>query len=85
MFGFLMAHSSLSKFKKKFDPRIYNGAMFLGLKGISVKSHGGTDAYGFSCAIESAIKMAQNDICEKTKEEIATVLNMSALDDTTAP
>ena len=85
MFGFLMAHSSLSKFKKKFDPRIYNGAMFLGLKGISVKSHGGTDAYGFSCAIEAAIKMARQNICEKTKNEISNVLNMSALDDTTAP
>lgn len=85
MFGFLMAHPSLSKFKKKLDPRLYNGAMFLGLKGISVKSHGGADAFAFSCAIESAIKMAQNDICEKTKTEIANVLNMSALDDTSAP
>lgn len=85
MFGFLMAHPSLARFKKKYDPRLYNGAMFLGLKGISVKSHGGADAFGFSCAIESAIKMARNDLCNKIKEEAATVLNMSALDDTTAP
>lgn len=85
MFGFLMAHPSLSRFKKKLDPRLYNGAMFLGLKGISVKSHGGADAFAFSCAIESAIKMARNDICEKTKVEVANVLNMSALDDTSAP
>ena len=80
-----MAHPSLSRFKKKLDPRLYNGAMFLGLKGISVKSHGGADAFAFSCAIESAIKMAHNDICEKTKVEVANVLNMSALDDTSAP
>ncbi len=85
MVGFLMAHPSLARFKKKYDPRRYNGAMFLGLKGISVKSHGGTDAFGFSCAIESAIQMARNDLCNKIKDEAASVLNMSALDDTTAP
>ena len=85
MFGFLMAHPSLSRFKKKFDPRIYNGAMFLGLKGISVKSHGSADGFAFSCAIESAIKMAKNNLCDRIKDEAAIILNMSALDDTSAP
>ena len=60
--------------KKKFDPRRYNGAMFLGLNGISVKSHGGADAFSFACAVESAIRMARNDLCIKIKNELANLI-----------
>ena len=45
--GFLLARSGLRRFRHKLDPRRYNGAVFLGLNGISVKSHGGTDALDF--------------------------------------
>lgn len=38
---------AMRKMKKTMDPRLYNGAMFVGLNGLSVKSHGGTDAFGF--------------------------------------
>ena len=41
----------------RIDPRRYNGAMFLGLNGIAVKSHGGTDAFGFANAIGVAVDM----------------------------
>ena len=46
-FSLIFSYFSLKKFKKKLDPRKYNGAIFLGLKGPVVKSHGSTDAIGF--------------------------------------
>lgn len=52
------------------DPRLYNGAMFLGLNGLSVKSHGGADAFAFSIAINNAIKSVKGDLNERIKEEI---------------
>lgn len=78
--GFLIAKPALSQLKKKMDPRIYNGAMFLGLKGISVKSHGGADAFAFSCAIESAIRMARNNLCDKIKTELKHVMDVDVPD-----
>ena len=49
--GYVFAKHSLDKLRNRSDPRRYNGAMFLGLNGICVKSHGGTDALGFATAI----------------------------------
>src|SRR6266481_5328900 len=46
--GYLFARGALKKFAARLDPRRYNGAMFLGLAGIAVKSHGSTDAFGTS-------------------------------------
>ena len=57
--GYLLARSALKKFRDKMDPRRYNGAVFLGLNGIAVKSHGGTDAFGFSNAIDVAANLVQ--------------------------
>ena len=53
------------------DPRRYNGAVFLGLNGITVKSHGGTDALGFANAIGVAADMAQYDFIEQVKLDLA--------------
>ncbi len=78
--GFLLAAPALIKLKKKMDPRNYNGAMFLGLKGISVKSHGGADAHAFSCAVEAAIRMAKNNLCDKIKEELRHVMDVDVPD-----
>ena len=47
------------------DPRKHNGGVFLGLNGIVVKSHGGTDSLGFASAIDLAIEMARNDVIAK--------------------
>ncbi len=55
--GYLMARGALKKFRTKMDPRRYNGAVFLGLNGIAVKSHGGTDAIGFANAVEVAVSL----------------------------
>lgn len=78
--GFLIAKPALNKLKKQMDPRMYNGAMFLGLKGISVKSHGGADAFAFSCAVESAIRMARNDLCDKIKNELKHIMDVEIPD-----
>lgn len=69
--GGLLAFYALRKVKRKMDPRMYNGAMFLGLNGISVKSHGGTDEEGFCNAINVAYELAKNKINEKISKEIS--------------
>lgn len=59
--GFL-ARPFLKNLYTRFDPRIYNGALWLGLNGIAVKSHGGTDALGFAHALQMAYDMILSDI-----------------------
>lgn len=63
--GFLLARRGLRKMRDRIDPRRYNGAMFLGLTGVAVKSHGGTDAFGFANAIGVAIDMVANGFNEQ--------------------
>ena len=53
----IFSYFSLKEFKDKLDPRKYNGAIFLGLKGPVVKSHGSTDALGFSYSLDVCYKM----------------------------
>lgn len=60
----------LRAFKKRVDPRRYNGASFLGLNGIVVKSHGSADIFGFSYAIETAIHEMENKIIDKIKKQL---------------
>lgn len=57
--GYVFAKRSLDKLRGRTDPRRYNGAMFLGLNGVCVKSHGGTDAVGFATAIGLAVDMVK--------------------------
>jgi glycerol-3-phosphate acyltransferase PlsX len=68
--GYLLARSAFKKLKMRTDPRRYNGAMFLGLRGICVKSHGGTDALGFANAICVAFDLAMQGFNERIKEEM---------------
>lgn len=67
--GYLLAKSALTKVKLRTDPRRYNGAMFLGLNGITVKSHGGTDALGFANAIGVALDLVTHGFNERIKKE----------------
>ncbi len=55
------------------DPRRYNGATFLGLNGIVVKSHGGTDGFGFANAISVAIDMAAHGFNDLITRELAAL------------
>ncbi|SCA55133.1 fatty acid/phospholipid synthesis protein [Candidatus Terasakiella magnetica] len=71
--GAFIAKPALMTFKKKMDPRQYNGAMFLGLNGICVKSHGGTDALGFANAVGVAHDLVHhgfNDLIKKDLERL---------------
>jgi len=68
--GYVFARPALNKLKSRVDPRRYNGAMFLGLNGICVKSHGGTDAKGFANAIGVAIDMYGHGFLGKIREEL---------------
>lgn len=68
--GYLLALPAFNKLKERVDPRRYNGALFLGVNGSVVKSHGGADAYSFSCAISAACDMIQNGFVERVRAEI---------------
>ena len=69
--GALFARNALRQFKMRVDPRRYNGAMFLGLNGICIKSHGGTDAVGFANAIHVAVELILNSFNDGIKEDYA--------------
>jgi glycerol-3-phosphate acyltransferase PlsX len=60
--GALLASGALTALRRKLDPRASNGGIFLGLNGVVVKSHGGTDALGFASALDMAIGMAKADV-----------------------
>jgi glycerol-3-phosphate acyltransferase PlsX len=67
----LVAISVLNNFKRRFDHRRYNGAILLGLKGISVKSHGSADQMSFGNAISRAYDAAQNRVLERIAGRLA--------------
>jgi len=69
----LLSYMSLKKFKKKLDPRKYNGAIFLGLESPVVKSHGGTDSIGFAHSIDVCNKIVRADLIQKIKSNLITV------------
>ena len=66
----LFSYFSLKKFRDKLDPRKYNGAIFLGLKGPVVKSHGATDSLGFSYSVELCYKIAKGNLNQKIKKNL---------------
>ena len=70
-FSIIFSYFSLKKFKSKLDPRKYNGAIFLGLKGPVVKSHGATDSLGFSYSVELCYKIAKGKLVEKIKKNLS--------------
>jgi glycerol-3-phosphate acyltransferase PlsX len=72
--GALLASGALLTMRRKLDPRAANGGIFLGLNGIVVKSHGGTDALGFASAVDMAIDMARADIAPKIVADRAIVV-----------
>ncbi len=69
--GYLFARGALKKWAARLDPRRYNGAMFLGLAGIAVKSHGSTDAFGFANAIGVAVDLKVNGFLQKISADLA--------------
>ena len=66
----LLNISNLKKFKKRLDPRLYNGAIFIGLDSPVVKSHGGTDYIGFSNSLEVCCRIIKGNLIDKIKKNI---------------
>ena len=73
----IFSYFSLSKFKKKLDPRKYNGAIFLGLNGPVVKSHGGTDHIGFYHSIDLCYKIVKGNLMLQIKKNLNHLNNES--------
>ena len=81
--GYLLIKPVLSKVMARLDPRKYNGALFVGINGVAVKSHGGTDAVGFANALGVAVDMVDRDLNSSIGEQI-THLNFVATESTQA-
>ena len=71
--GYLFAKKAINNFRLQMDPRKYNGAVFLGLNAVAVKSHGGTDAFGFANAICVAVDMVKYNFIHDLKNKISKV------------
>ncbi len=77
--GYLLAKPAFAALREKFDARRYNGAMFLGLNGVVVKSHGGTDALGFAAAIAVAANLVRKGTNQRIIDEMAEISGAPAL------
>jgi glycerol-3-phosphate acyltransferase PlsX len=68
--GYLLARRAFRALSDKMDPRKANGGVFLGLNGIVIKSHGGTDAEGFACAVDLGYDMVRHELLAKIGEAL---------------
>ncbi len=66
--GYLFARQAFATMREKMDPRRVNGGVLLGLTGVVIKSHGGTDAEGFAYAIDMGYDMARYDLLQKINQ-----------------
>ena len=69
--GYLLARPALDRLREWMDPRRYNGAVLIGLNGVVVKSHGGTDALGFAHALDVAMDMVTHGFNERIRTGVA--------------
>jgi glycerol-3-phosphate acyltransferase PlsX len=67
--GYILAKGAFDRLREKMDVRKTNGGVFLGLNGLVVKSHGGTDAEGFAAAVELAYDMARRDLLGRIRHD----------------
>tara|TARA_B110000444_G_C18761857_1_gene557958 strand:+ start:69 stop:1106 length:1038 start_codon:yes stop_codon:yes gene_type:complete len=72
-FSIIFSYFALKKFKEKLDPRKFNGAIFLGLKGPVVKSHGSTDAVGFYHSVNLCYRIIKGDLMNKIKNNLSHI------------
>ncbi len=68
--SYIVAKGTIAKLRKRVDPRKYNGAMFIGLNGISIKSHGSADGYSFYHAIKVGLGMVNNNLNARLLAEL---------------
>ncbi len=76
--GFWIARGAFKKLRAKIDPRLMNGGVFLGLEGIVVKSHGGTDSIGFAGAIDIGYNMVRHELLGKIRRSVVALQDMRA-------
>jgi glycerol-3-phosphate acyltransferase PlsX len=76
--GYLLARPGLDRLREWLDPRRYNGAVMLGLNGVVVKSHGGTDAQGFAHAIDVAMDMVVHRFNDRIREGLGRIAGLGA-------
>jgi glycerol-3-phosphate acyltransferase PlsX len=69
--GYLLSKPGFNVLRQKMDPRAVNGGVFLGLNGVVVKSHGGTDGVGFATALDLAIEMGESDFVARIADSMA--------------
>ncbi len=74
--GYLLARPGLDRLREWLDPRRYNGAVMLGLNGVVVKSHGGTDAFGFAHAVDVAMDMVVHRFDERIREGLGRLARL---------
>jgi len=74
--GAFLAGGAFKALRERLDPSKHNGGVFLGLNGVVVKSHGGTDVLGYATAIEVAIDMVRNGLVERIASDVAEVHNV---------
>ena len=72
--AYLLARPGLDRLREWLDPRRYNGAVMLGLNGVVVKSHGGTDAAGFAHAVDVAMDMVVHRFNDRMREGLARIV-----------
>ncbi|ORE96569.1 phosphate acyltransferase [Stappia sp. 22II-S9-Z10] len=77
--GYVLAKPAFARLRDKMDPRKINGAVFLGLNGLVIKSHGGTDEYGFASAVELAHDMVRNDLQARITSDLAALTESKEL------
>jgi glycerol-3-phosphate acyltransferase PlsX len=76
--GYLLARPALDRLREWMDPRRYNGAILLGLNGVVVKSHGGTDAFGFAHAVDVAMDMVTHGFNDRIREGLSKLSTTAA-------
>ena len=74
-FSLIFSYFALKEFKDKLDPRKYNGAIFLGLNGPVVKSHGGIDSIGFYHSIDLCYKIVKGNLMNEIKNNLSHLDN----------
>jgi len=82
--GALIASQAMTALRRKLDPRTVNGGVFLGLNGIVIKSHGGTDEIGYKSALGLAYEMARSRLIDKIGEGMRRFPALPATEDKTA-
>ena len=69
----LFSVPALRKIKKRLDPRLYNGAILVGLNGIVVKSHGNSDEVGFAHAVKVTLDIVKNNMFNRVQESVEKI------------